>query len=137
MPACLGPRSERRTAGPGLVHDERIKAAVVAAPAAGYAFTVAGLAPVAAPVQLWEAEDDRIAPNRWSADNLKANLPSPLEPHLVPSADHFAFIAPCSTALAGRVPDICQDPPGFDRTAFHRDFNAAVIGFFRKQLDGR
>jgi predicted dienelactone hydrolase/intracellular septation protein A len=122
---------------PVWVHDERIKAAVVAAPAAGYAFTVTGLAAVAAPVQLWEAEDDRIAPNRWSADNVKANLPSPLELHLVPSADHFAFIAPCSSALAERVPDICQDPPGFDRTAFHRDFNAAVVGFFQKQLDGR
>ena len=55
----------------------------------------------------------------------------------MPSADHFAFVAPCSTALAERVPDICQDPPGFDRTAFHRDFNAAVVGFFQKQLDSR
>ena len=122
---------------PVWVHDERIKAAVVAAPAAGYAFTVTGLAAVAASVQLWETEGDRIAPNRWSADNVKASLPSPLELHLVPSVDHFAFIAPCSTALAERVPDICQDPPGFDRTAFHRDFNAAVVGFFQKQMDGR
>jgi len=122
---------------PAWAHDERIKAAVVAAPAAGHAFTAVGLAPVAAPVQLWEAEDDRITPNRWSAENVKASLPSPPELHLVPSADHFAFVAPCSTALAERVPDICQDPPGFDRTAFHRDFNAAVVGFFQKQLDSR
>jgi len=117
------------------VHDERVKAAVVAAPAAGYAFTTAGLAPVTAPVQLWEAENDRIAPNRWSAENVKANLRSSPEVHVVPSADHFAFIAPCNTALAERVPEICQDPPGFDRTAFHRDFNAAVVGFFQKQLE--
>ena len=122
---------------PAWAHDERIKAAVVAAPAAGHAFTAVGLAPVAAPVQLWEAEDDRITPNRWSAENVKANLPSPPELHVVPSADHFAFIAPCTTALAERVPAICQDPPGFDRTAFHRDFNAAVVGFFQKQLDSR
>jgi len=123
---------------PVWAHDERIKAAVVAAPAAGHAFTAVGLAPVAAPVQLWEAEDDRITPNRWSAENVKANLPSPPpELHLVPSADHFAFIAPCNTALAERAPEICQDPPGFDRTAFHRDFNDAVVAFFRKQLGGR
>ena len=115
---------------PAWAHDERIKAAVVAAPAAGHAFTAVGLAPVAAPVQLWEAEDDRITPNRWSAENVKASLPSPPELHLVPSADHFAFIAPCNTALAERAPEICQDPPGFDRTAFHRDFNVAVVGFF-------
>jgi predicted dienelactone hydrolase len=86
-------------------------------------------------VQLWEAEDDRIAPNRWSAENVKANLPSPPELHLAPGADHFAFIAPCSTALAERMPDICRDPAEFERSAFHREFNAAVVGFFQKQLE--
>ena len=117
------------------VHDARIKAAVVAAPAAGHAFIAVGLGAVAAPVQLWEAEDDRIAPNRWSAENVKANLPSPPELHLAPGADHFAFIAPCSTALAERMPDICRDPAEFERSAFHREFNAAVVGFFQKQLE--
>jgi predicted dienelactone hydrolase len=100
------------------VHDARIKATVVVAPAAGYAFTAAGLATVAATVQLWEADDDRIVPNRWSAENIEASLPSPPQLRLVPSADHFAFIAPCSAALAERVPEICQDPPGFDRPPF-------------------
>jgi predicted dienelactone hydrolase len=119
---------------PIWVHDERIKAAVVAAPAAGHAFTAVGLAPVAAPVQLWEAEDDRIAPNRWSAENVRANLPSPPELHVVPRADHFAFLAPCGEALAVRVPEICREPPGFDRTALHHDLNEAVVAFFRKQL---
>jgi predicted dienelactone hydrolase/intracellular septation protein A len=122
---------------PAWAHDERIKAAVVAAPAAGHAFTAVGLALVAAPMQLWEAEDDRVAPNRWTAENVRANLPSPPALHLVQSADHFAFIAPCSTALAEQAPEICHDPPGFDRTAFHRDFNVAVVGFFQRQLDDR
>ena len=141
---CQRARAQALVRGPSgdppapiWVHDARIRAAVVAAPAAGHAFTAAGLAPVAVPVQLWEAEEDRIAPNRWSAENVKANLPSPPELHLVPSADHFAFIAPCSIALAERVPEICQDRPGFDRTAFHGAFNTAVVGFFQKQLDGR
>jgi len=122
---------------PVWVHDEHVKAAVVAAPAAGHAFTVAGLATVKAAVQLWEAEDDRIASNRWSADNVKANLPSPPEVHLVSGAGHFDFLAPCSAALTERAPEICQDPPAFDRAAFHRDFNAAVVAFFRQQLDDR
>jgi predicted dienelactone hydrolase len=39
--------------------------------------------------------------------------------------------------LAEQVKEICDDPPGFDRTAFHRDFNAAIVAFFRKQLDAR
>jgi predicted dienelactone hydrolase len=32
------------------------------------------------------------------------------------------------------VPDICTDPPGFDRAAFHKDFDARVLAFFRKTL---
>jgi hypothetical protein len=31
---------------------------------------------------------------------------------------------------------LCADPPGFDRTAFHRDFDASVVGFFREHLVG-
>jgi predicted dienelactone hydrolase len=121
---------------PVWVHDGRIKVAIVAAPGAGDAFTAADLAAVTAPVQLWEAEDDRIASNRWSADNVKANLPSPPEVHLVPGAGPFDFLARCSAALADRAPEICQDPPGFDRTAFHHDFNAAVVAFFPEAAGG-
>jgi predicted dienelactone hydrolase len=28
----------------------------------------------------------------------------------------------------------CQDAKGFDRAAFHRDFNDLVIAFFRQQF---
>jgi predicted dienelactone hydrolase len=139
---------ERTVAGPALSagadrkppewhHDPRIKTVAIAAPAIGYMFTKEGLAAVTVPVQLWRAENDRIAPNEWNADVVKAALPTPPENHLVPLAGHFDFLAPCSAALARRAPEICQDPPEFDRTAFHRDFNDAVVGFFRKQLDGR
>jgi predicted dienelactone hydrolase/intracellular septation protein A len=117
-------------------HDPRIKTAAIAAPAIGYIFKD-GLAAVTVSVQLWRAENDRVAPNQWNADVVKAVLPKPPEDHLVPLAGHFDFLAPCSAALAERAPEICQDPPAFDRTAFHRDFNAAIVGFFRKQMDGR
>ena len=129
---ALGPSSDP----PATVwlHDERTKAAIAAAPAAGYAFTAGGLSGVKTPVRLWEAEDDRRAPNRWNGDVVKANLPSPPEAHPVQTADHFAFLAPCGEALAARVPEICREPPGFDRTAFHHDLNEAVVAFFRKQL---
>jgi predicted dienelactone hydrolase len=56
------------------------------------------------------------------------------ETHIVPLAGHFAFLAPCSDALARRVPEICRDPPGFDRAAFHQEFNRAVADFFRQRL---
>jgi predicted dienelactone hydrolase len=115
-------------------HDPRVKAAAIAAPALGYAFAKIGLENVSAPVQLWRAEDDKINPNKWYADIVRDELPQPPEDHLVPKAGHFDFLAPCSEALAKAAPEICQSAAGFDRTAFHQQMNAALIGFFKAQL---
>jgi len=52
----------------------------------------------------------------------------------VPNAGHFAFLAPCTLALAAVAPEICYDPEGFDRAAFHREFNPAVVTFFNGKL---
>jgi len=35
------------------------------------------------------------------------------------------------------VPEICHDPEEFDRTAFHREFNSAVVAFFQAKLPER
>jgi len=115
-------------------HDPRIKAGVVAAPALGHTFTKDGLAAVTQPIQLWRAERDQIAPNQWNADIVKAVLPNPPEDHLVPLAGHFAFLAPCSEALAKIAPYICQDDTGFDRAAFHQQFDQALVEFFKAKL---
>jgi len=56
------------------------------------------------------------------------------EYHVVPNAAHFAFLAPCLPALARELPEICTDRPGFDRVAFHRQFDVEVLAFFRKRL---
>jgi predicted dienelactone hydrolase len=115
-------------------HNARLKAAAVAAPAIGYAFTKEALAGVTVPVQLWRAEKDWITPNEWNANFVKAALPKPPEDHLVPSAGHFAFLAPCSDALAKIAQDICQDAAGFDRAAFHKELNQTLIDFFKAKL---
>ena len=52
----------------------------------------------------------------------------------MPLAGHFAFLAPCSEALAKIAPEICQDNAGFDRVAFHQQFNQALIDFFKTKL---
>ena len=124
-----GPKEE-----PKWTHDPRLKAAAIAAPAIGYAFTTEGLAPVTAPVQLWRAEDDRITTNVLNADIVKARLPKPPEDHLVAKAGHFAFLAPCSEALAAIAKEICTDTAGFDRAAFHQELNQALIAFFKTQF---
>jgi predicted dienelactone hydrolase len=116
------------------VHDDRIKAAVVVAPALGPTFTSAGLTNVRVPIQLWRGEDDPILRHPYFAQAIYDALPSKPEYHVVPKAGHFSFQVPCSDALARRAPDLCTDEPGFDRVGFHKTFNAAVVDFFGAHL---
>jgi predicted dienelactone hydrolase len=116
------------------VHDARIRAVVAAAPAVGWAFTGRGLAALQVPVQLWRGAADEVLPHPWHAELVRRALPQPPALRVVPKAGHYAFLAPCPDAMAAAVPEICLDAPGFDRVAFHRAFNAAVVGFFRTTL---
>ncbi|MBV9552713.1 MAG: dienelactone hydrolase family protein [Alphaproteobacteria bacterium] len=119
---------------PRWPHDDRVKAAAIAAPALGFAFTKEGLAAVTAPLQLWRAENDEVAPNQWFADPIKDALPKPPDDQFVPKAGHFDFLAPCNDALAKLAPDICRSAEGFDRAAFHQEFNKALAEFFKAKL---
>ncbi|HLZ74311.1 alpha/beta hydrolase family protein [Phenylobacterium sp.] len=114
-----------------VAHDPRIKAAVVAAPALGFAFAPNGLSRVAIPVQLWRAEWDTVLPQPYYAQAVHGLLPK-AEYHVVPAAEHFDFMAPCSANLAKVAPSICVD--NIDRTAFHKTFNSDVVRFFRTTL---
>jgi predicted dienelactone hydrolase len=120
-----------------FVHDARIKAAVVAAPALGFAFGREGLTGVRVPLQLWRAEDDHLLPNPDYAQAVRDALPRPPEYHVVANADHFDFLAPCNPGLAAAAPEICVERPGFDRAAFHAEFDAAVVAFFERTLAAR
>ena len=116
------------------IHDPRIKAAVVAAPALGYTFGTDGLKNISIPVQLWRAEKDRILPNPDYAEAVRIALPTPPEFHLMENGDHFDFMAPCSETLKKYAAVICVSPPGFDRTAFHEVFDHEVVRFFEEKL---
>jgi len=115
-------------------HDARIKAVVSAGPAIGYSFSKTGLSGVTVPLQLWRAGDDEILPDPFYASNVRANLPRPPEYHVVEGAGHFDFLTPCNETGRTTAAAICGSAPGFDRAAFHRDFNAKVVGFFRAEL---
>jgi predicted dienelactone hydrolase len=116
------------------VHDPRIKAVVSAAPALGFAFGSDGLKGITAPVQLWKAADDEILPGDDYAEAVHRNLGRPHEYHVAPGARHFDFLTPCQTAPVGGTQALCASAPGFDRVAFHRDFNLQVTRFFTDQL---
>jgi len=121
-------------AHPVWTHDPRLKAIVVAQPALGYAFGKEGLANVTQPILLWRASDDHILPQPDAAEVVAHDLPTPPDYRVVQNADHFDFLPPCSDALAKVAPQICVSRPGFDRAAFHADFNRAIVGFFDRTL---
>ena len=114
--------------------DARIRAAVIVAPALGFTFGREGLKNVRVPVQLWRDEADHILPNPDYAQAVRDALPRPPEYHVVANADHFDFLAPCSDQLRKYAPDICVERPGFDRDAFHQQFDAEVVRFFERTL---
>ncbi len=114
--------------------DSRIKAAVVAAPALGFAFSPDGLKNVKVPVQLWRADGDVLVPHPRYAEAVRLALPEAPDYHVVTNAGHFDFLVPCSNALASIAPAICASAVGFDRAAFHSSFNAAVLSFLNKTL---
>jgi len=116
------------------IHDPRIKAAVIAAPALGFTFGPSGLKGITIPVQLWRDEKDHILPAPDYTDAVRRDLPTPPEFHLAANADHYDFLAPCSETLRKYAPEICVSPPGFDRIAFHQAFDRDVVRFFEKAL---
>jgi len=122
------------TLSPVWTHDQRVKAAVVAAPAVSYLFGPGSLKAVRIPIQLWRASNDDQVPDAWNTAQVRQELPNPAEEHVVTRAGHYVFLPPCGEALAQQVPQICTDDPSFDRATFHRDFNRAVVAFFKKTL---
>jgi predicted dienelactone hydrolase len=115
-----------------VVHDPRIKAAVLAEPGAVF-FSAGSFAGVTVPVQLWASERRNYPVTPQSVAAVQKNLPAKHEYRLVPNAGHNAFFL-YLPALVKAVPELCTDAPGFDRVAFHEQFNAAVLAFFRRYL---
>ena len=128
-PAGSGPPKS-----PPLTHDARVKAVVLAAPALGYLFGPENLRGVRAPVQIWAAEKDDIAPTEDSSAAIRQDLPRRPDYRLVAGAGHSSFLPVCSDELRQRAAGICADPAGFDRAAFRPKFSAGVVQFFRQAL---
>lgn len=116
-----------------MTHDARIKAFVLADPLNEFP-TAESLKNVKAPIQLWASQfgGDGVLPRTTPA--LANVLPEKPEYHMVPNAAHFAFLAPCNPAMKNDSAEICVDGNGFDRVAFHQQFDEAVLAFFEAHL---
>lgn len=112
--------------------DARIKAVVIADPV--NVFAREGVAGVTVPLQLWVSAHGGEGVTRDDGVQLRDDMPTRPVWHEVADAGHFSFLAPCSAAMAATAPELCRDAPGFDRVAFHAEFNHAVLGFFQQHL---
>lgn len=118
---------------PELVHDPRIKAAVIADPVSIF-FSEASFSNVKIPVQLWRSELGGGGVTPESVANVIGEMPTKPDVHFVPHSQHFSFMAPCSAEFMRSAGEICLDGPEFDRVSFHKKFDAEVVTFFRKNL---
>nr|WP_320132937.1 alpha/beta fold hydrolase [uncultured Holophaga sp.] len=100
--------------------DPRVQALVLLAPAAAYFRAPGALAAVAQPILLISAAEDTVTP-RWQTGVILEGVPVPsaIEHREIPGAGHFSFLSPFPKPL--RRPGLApaEDPPGFDREAFH------------------
>jgi predicted dienelactone hydrolase len=128
------PQPARRKLQPqALTHDPRIKAMVVADPLSIVFQTAESVKDVAIPLQLWRSQTGAgsVASPETIA-MLARLLPRKPDFRTVPNALHLSFLTPCPETM--RSSEACTDAPGFDRAAFHRKFNDAVVKFFRRHL---
>jgi predicted dienelactone hydrolase len=116
-------------------YDSRFKAFVIADPLTLNFFpTKNNFRNVVAPLQLWSSQNggQGVTPEKVTA--VANDLPVRPEFHVVPNSTHLSFLMPCPLAVAKAAGEACVDPPGFDRAAFHEQFNAQLLAFFRHNL---
>ena len=118
----------------GSTADPRVKAGFAMAPLS-LVFDQAGAAAIDRPVFLYYGQDDHVLLPPENAAHLRPLIPTLAGVRVVPKADHWVFLSPCSPELAKEQQVICSDPPGVDRVAVHTQIQADALAFFRKTLD--
>jgi len=96
-------------------------------------FDADALKAVRLPVLLYHPADSTYLPALPNATALVANLPEQPRDLLVPGR-HFVFLDPCPAALAAQAPVLCDDAPGVDRAAIHRQMEDEITAFLHLHL---
>jgi predicted dienelactone hydrolase len=126
-PGRLGPRV-------AVVHDPRLRALVLLAPASPWFIPEGSLANVDLPILLWSGELDSLAPALHSEIILRGVARRQRVDYRVEQgAGHFSFQSPFPASMVSPEFAPSQDPPGFDRAAFQVKLNREIIGFLEHQ----
>lgn len=116
-------------------YEPRIKAYVIADPV-NFFPTKSSLREVKTPIQLWSSEYGGMGVRPEEVSALEVHLPVKPEFHRALGAGHLSFDCPCSEdQVKAKSPSVvCTDPKGFDRTAFHKQFDEEVVRFLVEHL---
>ena len=117
-----------------VMPDPRVTALVLLAPAAPWFLAEDSLTQVRTPILMLTGEHDRLTGDH--GDLIAARLPTttPLHHRVVDGAGHFSFLAPFPPERTTPAFPPSQDPPGFDRAAFHARLYPDVRGFLERGI---
>jgi predicted dienelactone hydrolase len=115
--------------------DSRIKVGAVFAPAIGPFFDEIGLAPIDIPIAVFSAGMDEILDEPTNSAFYLQGIQGAIAHEM--TIGHFGFLSLCSDLLQSVAPQICGDPPGVSRAAFHQVFQAKLGAFLDERLRPR
>lgn len=118
-----------------VVHDERIRALVLMAPATPWFMAEGSLSDVVVPVLMFVGGQDAITP-AWHGDLVRNGVgrPERVDFRRIANAGHFSFLSPFPAAMAGPHFAPSQDPAGFDRQSFQEELQTEVVRFLKANL---
>lgn len=113
--------------------DERIRAALLIAPALGQALDEASLRAVRIPLAVLAGAADTVTVTATNAKTIADAVPGATLT-VLPDVGHYDFLAPCTAAGRAAAPHYCEDHPRADRAATHATTIAAALRFFDRAL---
>ena len=116
------------------LEDPRFRAAVALSPPLGGAFLPEDFRRIAMPVWLIVPERDPMAPKENNAGYMAAHIAGAELTVLPGVAGHHVFMSEATEAGRRARPFVCQDPPGVDRRAIHKEIAPQAARFLLRAL---
>jgi len=113
-------------------HDRRVKAVVAGVPFAAD-FDMSSLAAPRVPLGLVVVGKDKWLTPRFHSDAVRASCKTCELVADIPDGGHGALLSPMPPGLLGRLAELLNDPPGFDRKVLP-EVDRKIAAFFRKHL---
>jgi predicted dienelactone hydrolase len=115
------------------LHDPRVKAAFLIAPAAIQGLDFASLRHIKRPVAIALGDADPIAPPKTNGE-LAAKLVPGATIDILPNVGHYDFLSECAAAGVTYAKAYCTDLPGVSRAATHERVEHDAVAFFDRTL---